>query len=612
MLETMEAGRHSSLRATIAVVGLTLTLLILAWLQYRWINEVSRGHRQRMQAAMGTAVHQFQAELNRELFTLGAAFRPDFRSVRERSGTLYAGRWEAWRQTASYPDLLKQVFFAQMRRGGEARISQLDRQGEEFTEVEWPEHFDAARRYLNRGTADGERPPRTGFGRPVLVARIGLLMIPQPPRPSERRLFRAGARPLPGYLLLELDRVFLGEQILPELATRHFVGEPGFVYEVAVFLEDAPASTAGGGASTPSAMLFSSNPALTADSFAEAEMRVPLLFDPGVFAERARRLVGPGPEGRGRRRGFRRGGPPVVAAPGGRWVLAVKHPEGSLDAVAESFRRRNLAVGLGILLVLGLTMGMIVVSSNRAQRLAKLQMDFVAGVSHELKTPLAVIRSAGDNLADGVVESPEKIREYGSLIRDHGRRLSTMVEQTLRFAASEANSVSYDLRPLAPAEAVHAAIEETSAAIKEAGFSVDTQIDEDLPAVSADPRALGQILENLINNALKYGGKAKWIGVRASASSPPNGSGDGLDVHFTIEDRGLGIERRDLAHIFDPFYRGRVAQDAQIQGAGLGLSLARDTAQAMGGGLTVTSTLGKGSLFTLTLPAAANSPNSQT
>ncbi len=586
-------------------MGLTLTLLILAWLQYRWISEVSRGHRQRMQAAMGTAVRQFQAELNRELFTLGAAFRPDFRSMRERSGTLYTGRWEAWRQTASYPDLLKQVFFAEMRQGGEAHISQLDREAEQFTEVEWPEHFDAARRYLNRGTADGERPPRMGFGRPLLVARIGLLMIPQPPRPSERRLFRAGARPLPAYLLLELDRAFLGEQMLPELATRHFVGEPGFVYEVAVFLEDA-AGSAAGGASTPSTMLFSSNPELTADSFADAEMRVPLAFDPAVFAERARRLVGPGPEGCGRRRGFRRGGPPVVAAPGGRWVLAVKHPEGSLDAVAESFRRRNLAVGLGILLVLGLTMGMILVSSNRAQRLAKLQMDFVAGVSHELKTPLAVIRSAADNLAAGVVDSPEKIREYGALIRNHGRRLSTMVEQTLRFAASEADSVSYDLRPLAPAEAVNAAIEETSAAIKEAGFTVDTQIEEDLPAVSADLRALGQILENLINNALKYGGKAKWMGVRASASSSPNGSRDGLEVHFAIEDRGLGIERRDLAHIFDPFYRGRVAQDAQIQGAGLGLSLARDTAQAMGGGLTVTSALGKGSLFTLTLPAAVD------
>ena len=607
----MKAGRHSSLRATIAVVGLTLTLLILAWLQYRWINEVSRGHRERMQAAMVTAVRQFQAELSRELFTLGAAFRPDFRAARERSGALYADRWEAWRQTASYPGLLKQVFFAEMRQGGKAHISHLDREGEEFTEVEWPDHFEPARRYLDRGTADGERPPRMGFGRPVLVARIGLLMIPQPPRPSQRRLFRDGARPLPRYLLLELDRAFLREQMLPELATRHCVGEPGFIYDVAVFLEDASARAAGG-APTPSAMLFSSDPALIADSFTDAEMRIPLLLDPGVFAERARRLGGPGPEGRGRRWGFRRGGPPVVAAPEGRWVLVVKHPEGSLDAVAESFRRRNLAVGLGILLVLGLTMGMILVSSNRAQRLAKLQMDFVAGVSHELKTPLAVIRSAGDNLADGVVESPEKIREYGSLIRNHSRRLSTMVEQTLRFAASEANSVSYDPRPLAPAEAVHAAIEETSAAIKEAGFTVDTQIQEDLPVVSADPRALGQVLENLINNALKYGGKAKWIGVRASTSSSPNGSGDGVEVHFAIEDRGLGIERRDLAHIFDPFYRGRVTQDAQIQGAGLGLSLARDTAQAMGGALTVTSTLGKGSLFTLTLPAAAETHSSQT
>ena len=292
----------------------------------------------------------------------------------------------------------------------------------------------------------------------------------------------------------------------------------------------------------------------------------------------------------------------MLAAPDGRWVLAVKHPEGSLDAVAETFRRRNLAVGLGILLVLGLTMGMILVSSGRAQRLAKLRMDFVAGVSHELKTPLAVIRSAADNLADGVVESPDKVREYGSLIRDHGRRLSTMIEQTLRFAASEADSVSYDMRPIAPAEAVEAALEAASAAIEEAGFTLEQTIDEDLPAVRADARALGQVLDNLISNALKYGGAAKWIGLQVSASS----SGDRPQVHFAVEDHGLGIERPDLAHIFDPFYRGRVAQDAQIQGAGLGLSLARDTARAMGGSLTVTSAAGKGSGFTLTLPAAEN------
>ena len=601
MLEAMRTGRLSSVRATLAVAGLALTLLILALLQFRWINQVSRSHRERMQAAMVTAVRQFQAELSRELFTLGAAFRPDFRAERAAGGALYASRWDTWREASSYPDLLKQVFVAEGSREGEARIFQLDRASETLDSADWPEHLDPARRYLNRRTGDGALGFPRLFARPVLIARIGLLMIPLPPRPAERRFFRSGVRPVPNYLLLELDGEFLKERMLPELATRHFSGEAGFVYEVAVLLEDETASE-NDDKSSPQ-LLYSSSAGLTADSFVDAEVRIPLLFDPEAFAGRRRPGAGPRDrqQGRGGRRGFRRGGPPLFAAPGGRWVLAVKHPEGSLDAVAEAFRRRNLAVGLGILLVLGLTMGMILVSSSRAQRLAKLQMDFVAGVSHELKTPLAVIRSAADNLADGVVESPDKVREYGSLIRSHGRRLSTMIEQTLRFAASEAESVSYDMRPIVPAEAVEAALEEASAAVEEAGFSLEKAIDEDLPAVRADARALGQILDNLISNALKYGGSAKWIGLRVSASS----SGAGLQVHFAVEDRGLGIERRDLAHIFDPFYRGRVAQDAQIQGAGLGLSLAGDTARAMGGSLTVTSTAGKGSVFTLTLPAAA-------
>ena len=602
MLEAMKVGRHTSVRATVAVVGLAVTLLVLALFQYRWISRVSQGHRERMQAAMNTAVRQFQAELARELFTLAGAFRPDFRTGVDGRATLLAGRWDAWQEAVTYPDLLKNVFIAERPRDTAARIFHLDRESETLDEVEWPARIAAARSYPDRerGGRPGGRIP---FLRPILIARAGLLMIPLAPSPAERRLFRRGVRPVPGYLLLELDKEFFQEQMLPELAARHFSGEPGFVYNVAVLLEDERDSESG--AESAAEILYSSGADLTADSFVDAEVRIPLLFDPEAFAGRRRRPgAGPRdrPQGRGGRRGFRRGGPPLLAAPDGRWVLAVKHPEGSLDAVAETFRRRNLAVGLGILLVLGLTMGMILVSSGRAQRLAKLRMDFVAGVSHELKTPLAVIRSAADNLADGVVESPDKVREYGSLIRDHGRRLSTMIEQTLRFAASEADSVSYDMRPIAPAEAVEAALEEASAAIEEAGFTLEQTIDEDLPAVRADARALGQVLDNLISNALKYGGAAKWIGLQVSASS----SGDRPQVHFAVEDHGLGIERPDLAHIFDPFYRGRVAQDAQIQGAGLGLSLARDTARAMGGSLTVTSAAGKGSVFTLTLPAAEN------
>ena len=112
----------------------------------------------------------------------------------------------------------------------------------------------------------------------------------------------------------------------------------------------------------------------------------------------------------------------------------MKHPSGSLEAAVNAARRRNLIVSSSILAVLGVSVGLLVLSTRRAQELARQQMEFVAAVSHELRTPLAVIRSAAENLADGVVNDEAQIRKYGELVRNEGRRLTEMVEQILEFA----------------------------------------------------------------------------------------------------------------------------------------------------------------------------------
>ena len=125
-------------------------------------------------------------------------------------------------------------------------------------------------------------------------------------------------------------------------------------------------------------------------------------------------------------------GPRPVASP--KWRLLIKHPAGSLEAAVESVRRRNLLVSTSILGVLGASMMLMAASMRRSQRLARQQMEFVAAVSHELRTPLAVVRAAGDNLADGVMHDEAQVRKYGELVRSEGRRLTEMVEQILEFA----------------------------------------------------------------------------------------------------------------------------------------------------------------------------------
>jgi signal transduction histidine kinase len=282
------------------------------------------------------------------------------------------------------------------------------------------------------------------------------------------------------------------------------------------------------------------------------------------------------------------------------WRLVVRHPGSSLaEAVAMTWRR-DLLLGFGVLLVLAASMALVLVGAQRIRRLAKMQMDFVAGVSHELRTPVSVISSAAENLADGVVESPPRVAQYGTLIRNEAQRLAAMIEQVLLFAATRADKRQYQPRPVPVAATVDSAVADLAPLTTANGFTVEKDVAPDLPPVMADPKALGRCLQNLMTNALKYGARGRWMAVRAQ---PGSGREEG-EVLITVQDRGQGIEPGEIPHIFEPFYRGNAARVSQAHGAGLGLSLAKEAVEAMGGRLTVASRVGEGSAFTLHFPAA--------
>jgi len=285
---------------------------------------------------------------------------------------------------------------------------------------------------------------------------------------------------------------------------------------------------------------------------------------------------------------------------GPRWRLLVKHPSGSLEVAVTSARRRNLLISSSILAVLGASVGLLVLSTRRAQELARQQMEFVAAVSHELRTPLAVIRSAGENLADGVVHDEEQVRKYGDLVRNEGRRLTEMVEQILDFAGIESGQLGFALRPVAIAPTLHEVVASSRSLIEGARLQVEYALPEQLPPVLGDEAALRRVFQNLIANAIKYGERGGWIGIRARQV--------GREVHVTIADRGIGIAPAEQPRIFEPFYRAPDVVAAQIQGAGLGLSLVKRIVEAHGGRVSVQSVPGSGSEFTVVLPAASEEP----
>ena len=280
------------------------------------------------------------------------------------------------------------------------------------------------------------------------------------------------------------------------------------------------------------------------------------------------------------------------------WQLRLQHTAGSLDAAVGAARRRNLWLSFGILTVLAASVMLIGLNAQRWQRLAAQQMDFVATVSHELRTPLTVIRSAAQNLSAGVVHDPAQARQYGDLIETEGRRLTDMVEQVLEYAGLSGNRRPTAARPVDVASLVRDVVS-SSASLLEAGYiEVAVDLPDSLPLVVADEGAIRRALQNLLTNAVKYGADGRWIGVSAQHASARD------EVQISVSDRGRGIEAEDLAHIFEPFYRGRHALDRQIHGNGLGLSLVQRIAEAHGGRTTVKSVMGEGTTFTIHLPAA--------
>ena len=231
-------------------------------------------------------------------------------------------------------------------------------------------------------------------------------------------------------------------------------------------------------------------------------------------------------------------------------------------------------------------------------RMARMQMDFAASVSHELRTPLAVLCSAVDNIADGVVRSKEQLAKYSSVIHNQSRQINGLVNQVILFVSTNGGKARYTLHPLRVSEVVDSAVMGTQELIRNAGFTLEQHIEAGLPTIRGDLSALSQCLQNLITNALKYGQRGRLISIGASRE----GLNDRQEVRISVQDHGNGIDRSDLPRIFEPFFRSATATAGQIHGTGLGLPIAKSLAEAMGGRLSVTSEVGVGSTFTLHLP----------
>ena len=280
------------------------------------------------------------------------------------------------------------------------------------------------------------------------------------------------------------------------------------------------------------------------------------------------------------------------------WQLWLSFKQGSLDAFVNQTRNRNLAISFGILGILGISVVMIVMYSQRSRDLAEQQMLFVAGVSHELRTPLAVIRSAAENLSEGVVQDENRKKEYAGLMLKEGRRLSDMVDQIMEFSGIQTGKRVYNFTSVNIEEFLESVKLECKHLLEDRGMNLEYSVNTKTKQVQADPDALFLSVSNLISNAIKFSGDSKKVFLKLD-----DVSFKGKDaLRIQVQDFGIGIPEGEQKEIFKPFFRGKKPVDEQVKGNGIGLSLVQKVAVAHRGEISVKSKESEGSVFSFVIP----------
>ena len=275
------------------------------------------------------------------------------------------------------------------------------------------------------------------------------------------------------------------------------------------------------------------------------------------------------------------------------------HVEWTHDRLPETARSR-LPAGIWIsslALVLGIAAfgGYLLLRDvNRDVRMNEVRSQFVASVSHELKTPLTAIRMFAETLAMGRFRDERTRSEYLESIVNESERLARLVDNVLDFSKIEQGKKIYRLRPTRLEEVAGSAVRAMQFPLAEQEFQLHLTIEDPMPELQADPDAIQQAILNLITNAIKYSGDAREIDLRLFAR---NG-----DAVIEVRDHGLGMAPDEQKHVFEKFYRAPSHESRLIAGTGLGLTLVAHIAKAHGGHVEVESAPGAGSTFCIFLP----------
>ncbi|MGA7160737.1 MAG: HAMP domain-containing sensor histidine kinase [Bacteroidota bacterium] len=277
------------------------------------------------------------------------------------------------------------------------------------------------------------------------------------------------------------------------------------------------------------------------------------------------------------------------------YVLGIRLKGRTIDELVQSRFYRNLTIITLLDIVLLVGAWLIYRTIRREMQLIQLKSDFVSNVSHELRTPLSLIRMFAETLEMKRVKTEKKKQEYYRTIIRESERLTRLVNNLLNFSRMEAGKRNYQLRDLDLNTVVSKVLEFYTLQLRLQSFELVVDLAKKIPLVLGDEEAVAEALHNIMDNAMKYSDKTKFIRVATGSTAGA--------VFVEIQDHGIGIAPEFHAKIFETFYRVSTGLVHTTKGSGLGLALVDHIVKAHGGTIEVSSSPGEGSTFRLLLPA---------
>jgi signal transduction histidine kinase len=275
------------------------------------------------------------------------------------------------------------------------------------------------------------------------------------------------------------------------------------------------------------------------------------------------------------------------------WTARVRvGDEASITAASQAATRTLLILALGAFATI-VGLGFTVRAARAAADLTATQAEFVSAVSHEMKTPLSLVKLASDTLANKRYSTPEAVGDYGRMINVEAQHLTRLIDNVLCYARINAGTSAYDLEPLDLADLAQESLDRIQPRLAERGVELELQVPSDPVVVSGDHLMLRLVFDNLVENALTHAGDGKWLGVRISIEGP--------HAVMEVADRGEGIPAEELPKVFEKFYRRKGTRQ---RGTGLGLAIVRRIVEDHGGRVDLESRIGSGTVARVVLTLA--------